>query len=639
MITAVGLQAFGTDFAVHDAATRRGLVRDLLREQRLLVILDNFESVRSMPELSAAVDEADCTELKDFLAHAATGRSMLLVTSRSPETWMGDVRRIHVGGLRDHEAIEYAGLLLDPFPAAAARRDDRAFGELLEWLDGHPLSMRLTMPQLEESDAATILSGLRGAAPLPEADDSGRTTSLPASIAYSMKHLDEADRQRLVAISLFHGTVNARILAAFSARDQVPRRFSGTDAAGWEEVLERAARVGLLTTQGAGMYGIHPALPAYLTEHWRSGEPEIAAAEQAAARRALLDAYASYGRWLTQQIDEGDAGLAYRLIDWQRRTLGHMLADALSKGLWAQALAIATPLNEYWNRSGMAAEADAWAERAQLALEGPEGTPPPPDDAAGLLWRFFLGAKGQRLNLSGQHDAAAEIYTKINEMVAAQPDWPGQQTTLAIGYHQLGVAALKKGDLDAAESWHHKSLQIWEHIGDQGRIAGGYHQLGRIEQERGRFKKAIEWHERALATAEEIGGQGDIAKSCHELGYSKQELGQLDDAEAYYRRALAIKEHLNDRPAMTTTYHQLGALAHTRAIKTGDGSTLADAQEWYHKALAIQEELDDRPGKAKTYAQLGALAATVRKLDEAEQWFTRAESIFQELGYQASIRP
>ena len=51
-----------------------------------------------------------------------------------------------MGGLPPEEAAEYAGELLAPYPAAASRRAGRAFGELMEWLDGHPLSMRLVLP-------------------------------------------------------------------------------------------------------------------------------------------------------------------------------------------------------------------------------------------------------------------------------------------------------------------------------------------------------------------------------------------------------------------------------------------------------------------------------------------------------------
>jgi hypothetical protein len=104
----------------------------------------------------------------------------VIVTSRAREDWLGDVRRVTVGGLNRAEAAEYAGILLAPFPAARQRRAQRSFGELLDWLDGHPLSMRLTLPRLEDADPAVLLTALRGTAPLPADGDAeqGRLSSL-----------------------------------------------------------------------------------------------------------------------------------------------------------------------------------------------------------------------------------------------------------------------------------------------------------------------------------------------------------------------------------------------------------------------------------------------------------------------------
>ena len=107
---------------------------------------------------------ASCSKL------AAGGRSAALITSRSEETWLDDgaapgahragkLRRIRVGGLAAQEATEYAGDLLAPYPAAAPRRASRAFGELMQWLDGHPLSMRLVLPHLDTTDPAGAAGG------------------------------------------------------------------------------------------------------------------------------------------------------------------------------------------------------------------------------------------------------------------------------------------------------------------------------------------------------------------------------------------------------------------------------------------------------------------------------------------------
>jgi hypothetical protein len=267
VITALGLAMFGTDFARMDPTDRLAAVKQLLTEYRALLVWDNFESVREMPDLAGAtppLDEADCGVLKGFLEwvrdHSA---SAVIITSRAQEGWLGQVRRIGVGGLNRAEAAEYAGHLLAPFPAAQRRQERRSFGELLEWLDGHPLAMRLTLPRLEATDPADLLAELRGTTPLPAADDpdTGRTTSLPVSITYSYTHLAERTRRLLPALSLLHGTADENVLMLFSAAEGVPPRFAGVSKQKWTAVLEDAARVGLLTGLDVGMYRIHPALP------------------------------------------------------------------------------------------------------------------------------------------------------------------------------------------------------------------------------------------------------------------------------------------------------------------------------------------------------------------------------------------
>jgi len=161
VIAAVGLQLFGPDpkFARLATTERRQVVLQTLRKHRLLLIWDNFESVASMPDPAQAtppLDEAGRTELRDFLAELARpgSRSTVLITSRTEEVWLGELRRIELGGLRAEEAAEYADDLLAPYPRARARREGRAFAELLEWLDGHPLALRIMLPQLEHPTRA-----------------------------------------------------------------------------------------------------------------------------------------------------------------------------------------------------------------------------------------------------------------------------------------------------------------------------------------------------------------------------------------------------------------------------------------------------------------------------------------------------
>ena len=639
VISEIGLAVFGPGFAQLDEDQRTGVVEEFLRERRALLIWDNFESVRSLPDPAAAtppLDETGCGQLGGFLHRLAAGaRSTVLITTRTTETWLDDtspvgpgtLRRITVGGLLPQEAAEYANELLGPYPAAATRRASRSFGELMEWLDGHPLSMRLVLPHLATTGPKALLAGLQGIGPLPGWDEgqTRRFASLPASLSYSYAHLSPAGQQLLTAVCLFHGVADATMLALLSRVDGIPERFAGITREKWAAALDAAAEAGLLTALGGGMYRIHPALPAYLAALWRTREPAGYETQRAAATRALLTAHAALGEWLHQQITSGDAGLAYTIIGLQQRTMGHLLGYALDHEHWNQAQAIAQPLNEYWKARGLYAEADAWTNRVRLAVEDPGGAPPALDSPAGGLWLFLTGAQATRQIYSGQLAKGERTHREILAMLEAQPDSPARQNQLAVTYHLIGSAALEQSRLNEAEDWYTRSLAIEEELGNRPGLASSYHQLGRVAQLRGRLDEAEDWYTRAAAIREELGDRPGLADSYHQLGMVAQDRGRLDEAEAWYTRSLAIKEELADRPKLASSYHHLGMVAQDRG-------RLDEAEGWYTRSLAIREDLGDRPGLVGSYHQLGMVAQDWVRLDEAEAWYTRAVAIEEELG-------
>ncbi|MEV5721900.1 tetratricopeptide repeat protein [Amycolatopsis mediterranei] len=629
VISAIGLQVFGADFARQDPPVRRALVHQLLREHRVLVVWDNFESVCSMPDPTSAtppLDEAARDELRDFLhTVAASGRSAVLVTSRSPETWLGKLRRVELGGLTRSEAVQYADQVLHPFPAAAPRRGSRAFAELLDWLDGHPLSMRLLLPHLDTTDPDILLEGLAGALPLPNSGDDGRTTSLAASITYSITHLDPTAHRLLVVLSLCVGVADADVLGWFSSAERVPDRFRGVDADGWVSVLEQGAAVGLLTSRGGGMYCIHPALPAYLARQWHREDPNTYPANRAAAEHALLTAYSHLGNWLLQQIRSGNAGLAFLVIALQRRMLGHLFNFALHHRQWSEAQAIVQPLYNFWERTGLTVEARGWIDRAQLTLEDEDGNPPPLDQPAGALWLFVVGVHAERLWLAGQLDAAKAIYVKTREMLLAQPDSQQQRHGLTVSNHQLGVVAEAQGRLEEAEQWYRQSLTISEELGDRPGMSASYHQLGVVAQLQGRLNEAEQWYRMSLTISEELGDRPGMSASYHHLGVVAQDRRQLEEAERLYRRSLTIDEELGDQPGMSRSYHQLGVVAQMRG-------RLDEAEQWQRQSLVIKEELGDQSGMSRSYHQLGVVAQMRGRLDEAEQWYRQSLTLEEKLG-------
>ena len=590
VISGVGLAVFGADFARLEAPERLAQVKRLLGQLRVLLVWDNFESVREMPDPAGAtppLDGAGCAALKGFLEWVRDhSSSAVMITSRAQEGWLGQVRRIEVGGLNRGEAAEYAGHLLAPFPAARERRERRSFGELLEWLDGHPLAMRLTLPRLDTTDPADLLAALRGTTPLPAADDpdAGRTTSLPASITYSYAHLAGQTRRLLPAVSLFHGVADEDLLMLFSAGEGVPARFAGVSKQEWTAVLEDAARVGLLTGLGAGMYQIHPALPGYLAAGWHAEDPAGYAPEREACEQALCTASAAFSRWLTGQIASGNAALAYAVIGLQRRTLGAMLGHALHRHAWDDASGIVRALDPYWDTRGLGEEAGAWADRILDGTAGPGQDMPAAETLAGSLWLYTTIHQATRQQEAGQPDWAAHTYRTALAFLQDQPETDWTRTSIAAIYHQLGITAGDRRRLDESEDWYRKSLTIEEELGNRPGMAISYHQLGITAYLRGRLDEAEDWYRKALTIEEELSDRPRISVIYHQLGMTAQERGRLDEAEDWYRKSLTIKKELGNRPGMASTYHQLGIAAHVRG-------RLDEAEDWYRKSLTIKEEL------------------------------------------------
>ena len=557
-----------------------------------------------MPDPAGAtppLDEAGCAALKGFLEWV-----------RDHSSQRGDHHQPRAGGLagpgppdRSRRAEPGRGRrvrrhLLAPFPAAQRRRERRSFGELLDWLDGHPLAMRLTLPRLDTTDPADLLAALRGTTPLPAADDpdAGRTTSLPASITYSYAHLAGQTRRLLPAVSLFHGVADEDLLMLFSAVEGVPGRFAGVSKQEWTAVLEDAARVGLLTGLGAGMYRIHPALPGYLAAGWHAEDPAGYGQEREACEQALCTACAAFSRWLTGQIESGNAALAYAIIGLQRRTLGAMLGHALDRHAWDDAErycpGAGCVLGHPRPRRGSRRLGRPHPGRHRRPRPGPRPDPParcgctPPSSRP--PGRRTPGSRTR----PGKPTGSALAYLQD------QPETEWTRSNISVIYHQLGITAQDRGRLDEADDWYRKALTINEELGDRPGMAITYHQLGITAQDRGRLDEAEDWYRKALTIIEELGDR-PAWRHLPPARHTAQDRGRLDEAEDWYRKALTINEELGDRPGMAITYHQLG-------ITAQDRGRLDEADDWYRKALTINEELGDRPGMAITYHQLGITA-------------------------------
>ncbi|WP_419779674.1 tetratricopeptide repeat protein [Maridesulfovibrio sp.] len=121
----------------------------------------------------------------------------------------------------------------------------------------------------------------------------------------------------------------------------------------------------------------------------------------------------------------------------------------------------------------------------------------------------------------------------------------------AIAYGNLGLIRHTQGDLEGAEDFHLKALEIDKELGCKEGIAAAYGNLGLIRKTQGDLEEAEEFHLKALEIDEELGRKEGMAIRYGNLGNIRKTQGNLEAAKDYWQKAL-------------TLFSQIGA---TREIK------------------------------------------------------------------------
>ncbi|MEU6298946.1 tetratricopeptide repeat protein [Streptomyces erythrochromogenes] len=615
----IGMSILGAPFAAADEDRRRSMVRELLHRERLLLLWDNVE----------ALEDRDLNGIRAFLGDL--GSSVVLMTSRTPEGRLGELRRIELTGLSAEESSAYTDELLAPYPDALPRRAAPAFAELLTWLDGHPLTMRIVLPHLDTTDADTLLAGLRGTTPLPTGYGTGRTGSLAASLTYSAARLTPRTRSLLAASALCHAVIDADVLALLSASSS-SGRFHDTTPEEWTAALEEAVHAGLLVAHGGGIYRLHPALPAHFHDQWRAeaaDEGNDFDTELHAARHSFIYAMTSLAVWAYTQIESGNAATGHAVAVLHAANLVHALRAALDAQWWPAAQQLGRLLHTEWVRTGRTGELRHWADRVRLALEDDEGNPPrTPEEGIGL-WLLFVIAELTVIPMA-DFAAAESLYHRAYTLLLTQTDDEQRRRLMAITSYELGRIYVQSGRLDEARHWLEQALTTARDVGHRQSIAAIHLSFGDIAVAEGHWDDADLSYEHARAQSEEAQNLDGTATARQKLGWVAWMRRRWDEAEQHYRAALAIRQALQDRPGQAAATLALGETAHYR----GD---LDAAERHYCDALVIREELGDNEGAARVDYNLGELAHERERWDEAEGWFLRSIPAFGATANRSSL--
>src|SRR5271157_4867387 len=123
----MGEALLGPQFITAEMVAKLDALAKVFRENRFLIVWDNFEVVRGIPgtAVAATLSDEDQALLKTFLAKLRGGQTKVIITSRSDEEWLETTNRyeIPLGGLQGEERWDYCEVILRDLGLTIDRKD------------------------------------------------------------------------------------------------------------------------------------------------------------------------------------------------------------------------------------------------------------------------------------------------------------------------------------------------------------------------------------------------------------------------------------------------------------------------------------------------------------------------------------
>ncbi len=223
----------------------------------------------------------------------------------------------------------------------------------------------------------------------------------------------------------------------------------------------------------------------------------------------------------------------------------------------------------------------------------------------------------ERASQAAVHVATLARYHNIKKALF----YAGKATELdpgnAAAWNLLGIIYVIRGDLEKAEEYSRKALEIFEALGSKEGIAAAYNNLGVIYNTRNDLDQAEAMYRRALEINETLGSKEGMAQVYTNLGNIYLTREELEEAEDHYREALKLHEKLGSKEGMAVVFANLGSIYGIR-------NDLKRAEDNYRKALEFNEDLDNKEGMAVVSVNLGNLYKFRNELQKAEDYYREA---------------
>ncbi len=608
-------------------------LREFLRSQKMLLLLDNFEHVCEAGSELAQLLEG-CSNIK-FLV---TSREVLHVRGEhefrvNPLAFPDITLRSTVDLLTKNPAVQLFSQRAQSVKPEFHITDEnaRAVAEICARLDGLPLAIELAaariklfppkalLKRLIEADKHSSLQLLtRGPRDAPE-----RHRTLRAAMDWSYELLDEDEKRLLQTLSVFAGGFTFEAAEAVCCLLE-SRSDSRSEESFRMDVMEGLASLldkSLLRQEEQGedeprftMLGL---IRDYVGEKLRKSGREtkfrerhanffLALAEEA---KPMLEG-PEQKAWL-DRLEKEHNNL--------RSALGWFLHQAeADKESGAKAavlgLRMAGALSQFWDTHGYVSEGRGWLQKIVVLSDSPT------KERVDAL-------TGAALLTSRQSDMAEAIQLYEEGITIAREIGYKEGIARALGA-MVYVKEFLGADDKLIEALYSESLELWREVGDKRGIATALGPLAHRAASAYDFEQANKLFEESLALFREVQDKREIAGALWNLGQIAEVVGHYDKAKEMYTESLKIYENLKDLHGVATQLRGLGRVARFQGNTT-------KARALYDESLDSFRTMGDKGCASITLAGLGRVALDQGDMIGAISLIQECLSLSREISFKA----
>ena len=519
----------------NDPQSQRQTALRLFRQERVLVVWDNFESTLPIYQqkegergagakeeglqLYSAEDRAEIQALyREMTQGQPQGR--LLVTCRPEETGLAGIKIYELRGLLRPDSLHLLAVIQDKKGSPSYPREE--IESLLELLEDHPLSIELVAPHLKDLPPKDICEKYAGLLDLfrnPDAKED-RNKGLRASLEFSSQRLSPAAQAALPWLAWFEGGVFEAFFLLFV--DLKPET--------WEPLRAELVDTALIQVEDIGFntpyLRFHPTLR-YAARPERVDDPQ-AAGEQ------FLKVYLDVMRLADKLLGGEQPAAGMALVSLEEANLRRALHLAFESGKRQEGQWLADTLQVYMTMAGRNREHAALVKWVHAHLP------------ADVLDEAYCNATHQQawiLSTQGQAQQAVGLVQALLTRLQAEGLAGGADPAfqIALTYHSIGRIYVEANRPDLALDPAKQAIAGFEALPGEaarGNLAAALGDLSNAYRHLGKLEQALEAAERAMVINRQLKRQHAVAVSVGQIGDILLVAHRYPEAEARYAEAL-----------------------------------------------------------------------------------------------------